>query len=628
MMISMKNSRKDHSWCNRFIKGFMNMELTNKVVVIYLIAVLVPTSVLAFGFYQINQRGLERTYYENQSNLILSAKENLTIQLNQISSAYNFYQQSDTLKQLLDGTYEDISNTLFYYIRDINPLLKATKVNPYITKIRIYGYQTYAMNMKNGLASISYFGKEEEFIQKIKNSGGIWELSQDDGRPELYYYRSIQTNTYPYSNGIVAFTVDLRALAESFYNQIGRPFYFKLSDGSLIEYAEGELQYVREMPSLLRDKKNHVYSIAFSEGFPSMLIPILPMKNIRAQNGFLFFTLSIMVIVFTAFYFLLNSSITSRLKAFTNHIRKSDAEMLMPFREQGYLDEVGVAISSYNDLLERTNNLIHENLKVQIQKGESDYYALQAQIKPHFLYNILENIRMNAEASHDLVTADMLLALGKHMRYNLNMSSQPIQLEDELYFARNYLQIHKIRMKEKISFEVLIAAEIDEVTCPRFLLQPLLENALQHGYRLDKQLVIQVLVTEGEMRAGMEEDKEKGKENIEAQREFTGQKEYVKITVQDNGNGIPAPILKQMQIKLRQKDVEESHHVGLLNVNSRLSSFCKSEKGCIFISSQEGKGTKIEIFLKQETPLGNGEKAAVTKAENVKRRNEYEDINC
>ena len=236
-----------------------------------------------------------------------------------------------------------------------------------------------------------------------------------------------------------------------------------------------------------------------------------------------------------------------------------------------------MAVGAYNELVERTNSLINENLRVQIQKRESDYYALHAQIHPHFLYNILENIRMSAEAHGDSDTADMLLALGKHMRYNLNMSSQPITLEEELASAKNYLQIHKMRNKN-IRSEILIATEIDQVYCPRFLLQPLLENALQHGYSLERPLHIRVQIIDGE------------------EMERPGE---VCICIEDNGNGIPEEVLLPLKEKLLRKEVEKSNHVGLLNVNSRLSVFCGAKEGCIFIESRPGEGTSVICCLKR-----------------------------
>lgn len=555
---------------------FMDMELGRKVVVIYLIAVLLPTLGLGVGIYQMNLKALENSYYENQRNTITSAKENLTIQLNQVAAAYNFFQQSETLMDLLACMYTDVSNTLFYYIRDVSPLLKAARVNPNIERVGIFGFNEYALNMENGLASIETLDLDPYFLEKIRTSGGLWRFLSSGKDNELYYYKMLTKNTYPYETGLVVFKVDMEALMKTLYQQVSRPIFLEPEDGSLMGYDGKRMFICAKMEEEPDSNGDRLCRFTVAEGFPQILIPIEPMRKIQMQGVLIVLALIVLLLVFTLLYFFLSSFITGRLKAFAQHLRSSDEENLVPFDSHGYQDEVGVVIASYNELLERTNNLIHENLKSQIQKRESDYYALQAQIQPHFLYNILENIRMNAEANHDPVTADMLLALGKHMRYNLNMSSQPVSLEDELYFAKNYLQIHKIRMKEKMRFEVLISAEIEKITCPRFLLQPLLENAIRHGYNLDKQLYIWIWVLDG--------------------REY-GNPDGVKILIGDNGNGIDPERLQTLQEQLLRKEIEEAHHVGLLNVNSRLASFCGKKEGCIRIDSRQGKGTEITFYL-------------------------------
>lgn len=555
---------------------FMDMELGRKVVVIYLIAVLLPTLGLGVGVYQMNLKALENSYYDNQKNVITSAKENLTIQLNQVAAAYNFFQQSETLMNLLAGMYTDVSNTLFYYIRDVSPLLKAARVNPNIERVGIFGFNDYALNMENGLASIKALDLDPSFLEEIRTSGGLWRFLSSGKDNELYYYRMLTKNTYPYETGLVVFKVNMEALMKTLCQQVSNPVFLESEDGSLTGYDGKKMFTCAEMEEEPDSNGDQICRFVVAEGFPQILIPIEPMRKIQMQGVLILLALTVLLFVFTLLYFFLSSSITGRLKAFAQYLRNSDEENLVPFDSHGYQDEVGVVIASYNELLERTNNLIHENLKSQIQKRESDYYALQAQIQPHFLYNILENIRMNAEANHDPVTADMLLSLGKHMRYNLNMSSRPVSLEDELYFSKNYLQIHKIRMKEKMRFEVLISAEIDGISCPRFLLQPLLENAIRHGYSLDRQLFVWIWVLDG---------KECGDSN------------GVKIVIGDDGNGIEPDRLRILQDQLLRKEVEEAHHVGLLNVNSRLSSFCGKKEGCIRIDSRPGEGTEIMFYL-------------------------------
>lgn len=558
---------------------FMNMMLTKKLLAVYIAAVMIPTFLLFGVFYRSNLRGLERTYYENQRNALLTAKENLTISLEQIAAARNYYQNSDTLLMLLSGAYKDVSSTLFYYIRDVRPLIKATRVNPHIQDVYIYGYEQYAVDMEKGLASISRLEKDEEFIKKVQSVDELWEFTMEGEKPELCYYRNIYVNAYPYNWGILKFSINLEKLLKSFSKQAGRPLFFQFSDNRIISYENGKFVSYEGIPPALNHRKNQIYTLTFGDGFPDILVAVLPMERVGQQRILLILIFLFLFIVFTIFYFLLNASITRRLRAFAAHLNESDSEELKPFEEGGgYQDEVGVAITSYNGLVKRTNHLIHENLEVQLRQKKSEYYALQAQIQPHFLYNVLENIRMNAEAHQDFMTADMLLALGKHMRYTLNRKLSPIPLEEELSFAKNYLQVYQIRLKEKLQYEVLCSTEIDEVYCPKFLLQPLLENALHHAFQMERQLLIQVLVSDG---------KESGREGS------------VRVDILDDGNGIPEEQLKQMQEKLQKKQVEESSHVGLLNVNSRLSSFQKDAEG-IFLKSKEGEGTHLHFYLSRD----------------------------
>lgn len=570
-----------------FISGcfrkFMNFGITKKLILLYLFVILLPTSLLLSHFYKLNMASLEQSYYESQQNILLSAKETLSAQMTQISSAYNYYQQSDALSELLNGAYPDASSTLYYYFKDLVPLFKSTKINGLIKNVGIYGYKEYSLNMKYGFGSVDMLDRDESFLASLPVDSGLWEICMEKGAdsPTLRFYRNIYTNIYPYNRGVLVFYVNPYDFFDSFYSQVQCPFYFSVPDGSYIGYNNGVFIRYDEKPQALTDTSSKIQELRFPDGCPVMEIPILPLDTVKARSQFLPLALVVPLILFTVFYFLMNLSINRRLGGFTRHLQNASAEELMPFETTPYQDEIGIAIKAYNNMLARTNSLIHENLKVRIQKQNSDYYALQAQIKPHFLYNILENIRMNAEAHNDSSTADMLLLLGRHMRYNLNMSWHPLHLEEELYAARNYLQIHEIRMKDKINYEISIATEIDDVWCPRFLLQPLLENAIQHGYALDRPLHICVSVTESENQLWPD---------------------CVRVVIEDNGNGISPERLLELQEKLRTKTLEEERHVGLLNVNGRLSSFLQTKKGAITISGSPDKGTSIVFYLKRGKP--------------------------
>lgn len=558
---------------------FMNSNLTKKLIVIYVLAFFIPITLLSITFYQNNLKKIEETYYENQHNILLSSKESLSTQLNQISAAYNFFQQSESLQLILNGTYSDVSNTLFYYIRDINPLITAATVDPYITNVHIYGFQNYALNMENGLASTTKLEKDEAFFDTVRHNRDLWEFTASSSVPSLQYYKGLFSSSYPYYIGILSFDIDLEGLSQNFYQIIMRPFFFQLQDGSLIGYDNGTfIDYNKDL-SMLSDSCDHIYTLQFTNGMPQILVPISPPISTQHQFGQIMSSIITMIFVFSIFYLLLSLSVTNRLRSFAEHIQNTNALQLKPYESNSYTDEVGIVFHAYNEMVLRINNLINEVLTVRLQKQDAEYYALQAQIKPHFLYNILENIRMNAEINHDPSTADMLQSLGQHMRYNLNRSSHPILLEEELRHARDFFQIHKIRMHNKIALEISISTEIDDVYSPRLLIQPLLENALQHGYILGSQLKIKISVTE-------------------AQDPLWSN--FVMICIRDNGNGISSDTLSDLNNKLNYNEIEENNHVGLLNVNNRLATFSSHDTPCLFIDSSVHQGTAITFYLRHD----------------------------
>ena len=194
--------------------------------------------------------------------------------------------------------------------------------------------------------------------------------------PTLRFYRNIYTNIYPYNRGVLVFYVNPYDFFDSFYAQVQCPFYFSASDGSYIGYNNGVFIRYDEKPQALTDASSKIQELRFPDGCPVMEIPILPLDTVKARSQFLPPALVVPLILFTVFYFLMNLSINRRLGGFTRHLQNASAEELMPFETPPYQDEIGIAIEAYNNMLARTNSLIHENLKVRIQKQNSDYYAL------------------------------------------------------------------------------------------------------------------------------------------------------------------------------------------------------------------------------------------------------------
>ena len=184
---------------------------------------------------------------------------------------------------------------------------------------------------------------------------------------------------------------------------------------------------------------------------------------------------------------------------------------------------------------------------------------------------------MSAEQHQDFQTADMVTSLGKFMRYNLNNDTGMASLADELNHARNYLNIHKIRMGEKLNAEISVYTEIEDVKCPRFILQPLLENAIKHGMDASSQIKITVSVTSCAERAPASD---------------------IAVQVTDNGLGIQEETLRALRESLTDPTFVSTSHVGLRNINNRLTA-CYGPGYGLHISSGCHQGTIVTLYLKR-----------------------------
>ncbi|MGX5691391.1 sensor histidine kinase [Arcticibacter tournemirensis] len=150
-------------------------------------------------------------------------------------------------------------------------------------------------------------------------------------------------------------------------------------------------------------------------------------------------------------------------------------------------------------------------------KTQAELATLHARINPHFLYNALNSIA--SLIHHDADKAEsMTLKLSKLFRYSINQNSEDLVLiRDEVETGVTYLDIEKIRFGDRIAFNLDVDPELMDAKIPRFLIQPLVENALKHGLKN---------VTE------------KGSLTIRIRRE----QELIEIVIADNGTPFPAEL--------------------------------------------------------------------------------------
>lgn len=249
-------------------------------------------------------------------------------------------------------------------------------------------------------------------------------------------------------------------------------------------------------------------------------------------------------------------------------------------------DEIGLLGRRFNAMLQQIHRLLSLTELQERQKREAELRSLQAHIKPHFLYNTLDTIHWMARRKGAEDIAEMAESLSKLFRIGLSKGNDIIPLNDEIEHVRSYLQIQSVRYQNKMDYSLHIAPEIRGVYVLKLILQPIVENAIYHGIK---------------------ERRGPGRVVIEAAEDGG----TLVITIRDDGKGIPADKLAQLQKELqaaatsdgRERGSESigltaagegSQGYGMLNVQARITLTFGAKYG-LAIQSEEGRGTVVTV---------------------------------
>lgn len=186
-------------------------------------------------------------------------------------------------------------------------------------------------------------------------------------------------------------------------------------------------------------------------------------------------------------------------------------------------DEAGLLGQSLDDMLDRVEKMIRQVEREQSERRRAELDMLQAQINPHFLFNILGAIRMDLLLKGSEEAAELLGSLSSLLRMTINRGNEMIPIREEMETVRHYVRLIDFQRDTMVRLEMEVQPESLEVMLPRFIIQPLVENAYQHGLsRYGGILWIQSWVDEA----------------------------FVYIEVRDSGEGMDEQRLEQVRAKL------------------------------------------------------------------------------
>jgi len=295
-------------------------------------------------------------------------------------------------------------------------------------------------------------------------------------------------------------------------------------------------------------------------------------RRLMIAVGVLMLAIVVLVAVWLSF------GITKPLSAMANamkHVERGEfgqALRLMPAVRSGH-SEIGYVTRTFQGMTERLRYLIETEFETNLRRKNAEYKALLLQINPHFYNNTLEIISGLAAMKREDLVMDATESLGKMMRYSLDLSSDLVQVKEELDYMRDYLFILKLRYADSLRFSIKEDESAGAVLIPKFILQPLAENAVK--YSLEKQGTAIV--------------------SVEARTEDGA----LFLTVKDNGIGISAPLAESLLTEANAEEAERvlgggGRSIGLRNVLARCR-LMYGERFTLHLRTERDAGTEITL---------------------------------
>ncbi len=224
---------------------------------------------------------------------------------------------------------------------------------------------------------------------------------------------------------------------------------------------------------------------------------------------------------------------------------------------------------SFNMMLGSIRHLIERHDKMAIENNMAIVQMMESQFNPHFLFNTLESIRYLVKFNPK-VADKTVVNLSKLLRYSIQNTVDTVKFKEEFDFTKRYIEIMKVRFGDRLEFNDNISYEVKEVSVPKMIIQPIVENAVKYGFGEN------VEVLKVEISAYIESEK-------------------VYITVRDDGVGIDKELLKELVVNLKEK-YNLSDHIGLYNVHKRIELLYGTEYG-LEINSEICRGTEVVLVL-------------------------------
>ncbi|PAD89974.1 hypothetical protein CHH55_00215 [Niallia circulans] len=587
-----------------------------KVLLISIISLVIPAVISLLIYNYMTKNTVKEQALSNANRELNITSEYIEKLFSDMLYVANFVQLDPKMNTVLKGLAKSAADKDGY-----DQYLLENEINRTIENITLVGEKSYVtILLKNGKYFTNYniaeFDPRDLFKEKwyedieeavgyestwIESQPTIFELEKKNNPYQISIVRTLRDEGIQIY-GYVVVTIMENKLSEVFNKMDGYNDVMMLNpSGKILSHSDDEKigsvftyrskLFNRDGSEVLKMKDNEYIVTERSLSFSNWrLVSFIPYEqSINKINGIFQKVFLIQVLSFMLFLLLLTYSmktITKPLEYLAELADKVQAGNLIVRSKIKGKDEIGRLSKSINLMLDHINTKIEEITETEARKRKAEFAMLQAQINPHFLFNVLNSIRMKVMIRGDKESANMITSLTKLLRITIDKNKEIITFLEEIEILVDFVHIMNRRQNRKVSLEMDVDPDAFSFEIPRFILQPIIENSIIHGFNQSDGLILIHAAIVNEM---------------------------LIITIEDNGLGMNKEDLEQLKKKTfqaaslenpqRKQQVKGFSSLGLANVYERLSiTFGPAFN--MDILSELGNGTKVILKI----PMKGGKK--------------------
>lgn len=358
-------------------------------------------------------------------------------------------------------------------------------------------------------------------------------------------------------------------------------------DGKIIFSNSRKLNPQQDFEKIIGvNRKKGEYIESFHLFGQDLDIYAIPKKDIFFQGILQHWLTVVLLILFNilipcVFMQALRRTFTERLEILNRTINYRGQGKLEKIQGIQGTDEIAVLMRNYNSMVQENNDLIETVYKsrlkqqeINIARQKAELLALHGQINPHFLFNVLENIRMRSVLKQEYETAEMIEQLSIMERQYVEWGTDLLPIQEERKFVEAYLKLQKYRFGNRLSYTIEVEEGCEDYKIPKLSLVTFVENACVHGIE-DKAAQCWIFVR------------------------VSQKQEELYMEIEDTGSGMPEEYLSILKEKMEHASIEmlkQKGSVGMVNACLRLKMYTEGQVKFV-LESEEHVGTIVTISI-------------------------------